>query len=266
VREIFITKLGATCEGGIQEIVKPGTTFVEMWEGGSPPKLLDGAKLAEIAVTSIDGRRLRSGSVLAVPRATWWSVVHEGKRYLLADPDVCDNWAWLVVEAPRAEMSQPVQSVRPAAAVPACPSPKIRYSVYKLADLPPDLHTEADRLVRITEARDSQRATRLEAHRGEDFSRTLALRLYKAAKPDTWDGAITIEFLDSAGKLIDGPKSLVIKNGVGDLPKPSGPPVYAIRAEFPVGFKTTGKSADKHYLVTYLDEAVYCTNLAAAGF
>lgn len=98
VKEHFKKLLGATCKGGTEAWLAPGTSLEQMWSGKSgkkPPHLLNKVAVGELPVLkSPDGRSYRKGAVAETAKALAWRVEHEGRAYTLYLPFVCFNWAW----------------------------------------------------------------------------------------------------------------------------------------------------------------------------
>jgi len=228
VKKAFIEMLGTTCAGNgkLTYYITPGTKFVEMWEGGTPPKVNENVQLARIPVLKDEfGRKLVASTVFETPEALWWSLDFEGNRYYMGMPLICGNFFWILKEIPKplpasAPASAPA-TVR-ALAPQAGPCPQgytLTAHAWELSKLPDNLRRQAEALIAAATRRESSQARDQEAYKPDDFSRTLNGRLRREVKVHAPDNVnIPVRLLDPttlAVVEVVGPLNLV--NGVGSI-------------------------------------------------
>jgi hypothetical protein len=82
--------------------LNPGDRFVAMMSG--PDRTHASAyAMTNVVVGTNPGPR---AGIVQSPVAREWRVTHEGQTYVLVLPDICNNWAWRVIAAPRQEIPE----------------------------------------------------------------------------------------------------------------------------------------------------------------
>lgn len=197
VKEHFKQAIGADCKSSKEVWLTPDMLLEQMWSGGQKPHVMNNKKVAELPVKkSPDGRPYRKGSVAETAKAQSWSFVHDGKTYILYLPSVCFNWSWAFAPAP-APMLSPPKQVDVTTITAGCPNGFTMFlHVRSFSRLPNDLQAEAERLIKIAEARDTNKATNPDGYKGDDVSRTLYAKLSRL--PDEKiDVQVSVQILNS---------------------------------------------------------------------
>ena len=164
----------------------------------------------------------------------------------------CANVAIPVVKAPpKREASPPVATPAPVFITGTCPSGfTLIANAWSLKTLPNGLRREADGLIQAADERDGQEATRLDAYKPDDFSRTMGGRLRSEVKiraPITVD--LPIRYLDSkTGKIVRELGVVHLVRGVGSFHFSDDPRAYIVETVWPSNFVSPARSGGERRL------------------
>ncbi len=106
VRSLLEAEVRANPQG-TRVYLNPGDRFVAMMSG--PDRRHASAyAMTDVVVGTNQGPR---AGIVQSPVAREWRVTYEGQTYVLVLPDICNNWAWRVIAAPRQEIAEPCAEI-----------------------------------------------------------------------------------------------------------------------------------------------------------
>lgn len=190
-----------------------------------------------------------------VHSASVFTVSYGGRIYKLYLPRDCGNWSGNVYSVPT---PSPPAANPPAASKPApvfttgkCPSGyTLIANAWSLQTLPDGLRQEAEKLMQSANERDSQEATRLDAYKPDDFSRTMGGRLRSEVKvraPVSAD--LQVRYLDpQTGKVVRELGVMHVVRGVGSFRFSDDPRAYIVESIWPPDFVSPAMSGGERRL------------------